>query len=279
MKHKILLLITFCVIFIQSNKPAFCQIDAASSFAFNPKIYLYPGLFYPVIETTVRFDPHGNSDIPFNGTKLNLENDLGLSSSGRVFRMRGVLGSGTSFDVSYLSIERQASKYIEREIIFGDTVYHAGALTDAYFNSKIYSGSWKFAIVNTPVVAAGLSLGARWLELGAGLSVFSEGNRYKQEVTAELPVLLPGFHGRVSVTSRLRAAISFEYLKLHIQDFEGKAIDHRFSLEYYPLKNLGIGADYSMMNYKLNKAPFHNDFSGEINYSLKGFGVFATLRF
>lgn len=263
------------VIMLFISAASFAQVNAGK----QPRIYLYPELFVPTIETTVRMDPGIYSEFLGEGTTLNLEEELGFDRTAKQFRLRGMLGSNSAFEFSYMNIRRTGNAFLERDITFGDTVYHAGAFTNAYFNSKIYGATWKFALFSNDVVTAGLSLGARWLQVEAGIELTAEGVSYKEDKGAEFPVFMPGIHGSVYLTPRLLTRLSLEYLHLHISNFDATSADYRLSVEYYLLKNFGIGAGYSFTKFNITDLPLNKDFAGEVIYSLRGFGVYAAIRF
>jgi hypothetical protein len=241
-----------------------------------PKIYLYPELFTPSVSTTIRVDPRIEQ---YLGTTFSLEKDLAMSSSPKIFRFNAIAGSGMQFAFNYMNINRSGTAYLARDIAFDDTVYHAGANASAYFNSQIFGADWRFSFFNNPVFSAGVLLGFRWMELGTGIKLESGEFQYARDEKIGVPAPLLGVHGSAYITSHFLARATLEYFHLNIQGYEALAADHRFSLEYYPLKNLGIGSAYYITRYKVTKFPFEKDFSGEVDYSLKGLSFFVGLRF
>jgi hypothetical protein len=275
MKHLILKSVV-SIMGLFTTTTLFCQSYEANNKKTSPHLYIYPELFMPAISTTVRVD--GNiTDIGI-GTAISLEKDLSFSSSPNLFRIQAIAGEGSQFAFSYMMVNRKETANISRDIAFDDTVYHAGVTTHAYFNSQVFAGTWRFAIINNSIWTAGLSFGLRWLQIETGINVESDGYQYARDQKVGVPAPLAGLHGSVYITSHVLARTSLEYFHINLSGYEATARDHRFSLEYYPIKNLGIGGAYSITKYDASKFPFNNDFSGELNYSLKGFSVFAALR-
>ncbi len=129
------------------------------------------------------------------------------------------------------------------------------------------------------MITAQLSLGGRWMQVGACINVQSGEINYIRDEKAGVPVPLAGIHGRLYFIPRLMGRASLEYFYINTNGYEVMAKDFRFSLEYYFPKNFGAGAAYSVMEYDVNKFPFNKDFTGEVNYDLKGFSAFLAVRF
>ena len=229
----------------------------------------------PSVSTEIRVD----SKTLGTGTVLYPEKELGLNASPKIFRLDAIAGTGSQFAVSYMNIHRSGNGFIERDIIFGDSVYQAGGNTSAYFNTQIYGGAWRFAIINKSNWTAGFSFGLRWMQVSTGIKFQSAELQYSDDEKLGVPAPLLGLHGSVYITPRLLGRLSLEYFRINSGSLHAKAADHRFSVEYYFLKNIGAGVSYSKIDYEVNKFPLNNEFSGGINYSLKGFTVFAALRF
>jgi hypothetical protein len=261
-----------CTLFI-----ILCNIFIAFPQSILPRIYLYPEYYVPAISTTVRVDsPLQGYGL---GTTLNLENELGFDKTKAMLRFQAIVGRGSQIALSFMNIDRNGSAILTRDIAFDDTVYHVGANANAYFNSQIFGVSWRLSIINNPIITAGLSIGGKWIQAETGINVQSGELIYSRDVKAGVPVPLAGLHASVNITPQLMGRASAEYLHLSIRGYSATAEDYRIAAEYYFLKNLGAGIGYSFMKYQVNKFPFNNDFSGEIDYSLKGFSFLLAARF
>ncbi|MFI5219501.1 MAG: hypothetical protein ACHQNT_08420 [Bacteroidia bacterium] len=265
----------FLLLFLIESSILCAQNYNLNNHVASPRIYLYGGMFMPTVSTTVRVD----SKTLGTDTSINPEDELAFDARPKVLRLDAIAGSGSQFAISYMNIQRDGNAYITRDIVFGDTVYHAGGNTSAYFNTQIFGGSWRFAIINNRIWTAGISFGMRWMDVNTGITFQSEELQYSDDENVGVPAPLLGLHGSVYITPRLLGRFSLEYFRIHSSSFYAKAADHRFSAEYYFLKNLGAGVSYSIIDYEVNKFPFNNEFSGEINYSLKGFSLFVAARF
>lgn len=263
------------LLFLIQSSPLFGQGYILGNQAVSPRIYFYGGVFMPTVSTAVRVD----SKTLGTGTVIKPEDELEFDATPKILRLDAIAGSGAQFALSYVNVQRDGNAYLTRDIIFGDTVYRAGGNTSAYFNTQIFGGTWRFAIINNSTWTAGLSFGLRWMDVNTGILFQSGELQYSDDENVGVPAPLVGLHGSVYVTPRLLGRFSLEYFRVNSTSFYAKAADHRFSVEYYFLKNLGAGVSYSIMDYEVNKFPFNDEFSGEINYSLKGFSLFVAARF
>lgn len=244
---------------------------------YSPRIYIYPQYFLPSFSTDIRIDSDLN-DLNL-GTTLSLENELGFKKNQGIFRFHAIAGKSAQIMISYMNINRTGNAYLSRDIEFGDTVYHAGANTKSYFNSEIVGISWRFLLVNKPVASIGIALGAKWMHIETGIEVQSSDVYFSQTEKGDIPVPLIGLNFSSYVTPRLLARASFEYFHINIKNYKATAQDFSVSGEYYIFKNLGVGAAYSNSFYEIYKFPFNDDFSGKVNYSIKGLSVFLSARF
>jgi hypothetical protein len=238
-------------------------------------VYLYGGIYMPNISTEVTINPEelGVS------TTLNLEDELNFPDKPSVFYFKTILGKRAQFAFSMFNLKRDGSNYITRTIIFAGSTYEAGAFVQSYFNTKYYSGTFRYALLYNPIASAGLSLGARWMNINAGITATSQGNTISRDISLPVPVVLPGIFGSVQIIPSLFGRISAEYLKLNIKGVDARALDAQVSAEYFLLRNVGAGVAYSITNFKADDLPENDASIRNVAYSLKGFSFFAAFRF
>jgi hypothetical protein len=160
----------------------------------------------------------------------------------------------------------------------GDNSYTVGANTNSIFNTRLYAASLRLSILRTRWATAGLSLGARWLEMDASVSAQVDGFRFSEGEDMTLPMLLPGLHGSVNILPRLMLRGSYEHFGINLANVRGDVIEVNASAEFYVLKYLGIGAGYTYLNYDASKLP-SNDFLRSFSYRMEGMTLFVAGRF
>lgn len=258
-----------------------CAACSTVCFAQNNKetdpswVYLYGGVYMPDISTEITID----SKELGTATTFNLEEELNLQDHPTTFYFKTILGRRTQFVFSVFNLKRQGENYITRNITFADSTYEAGAFVHSYFNTVYYSGTLRFALLYKPTASAGLSLGMRWMNINAGMSVAYNDVTVSRDESIQVPVPLPGVYGNLQIIPSLYGRISAEYLRLNISGTQTSALEAQVSGEYFVIRNLGVGLAYSITNFKADNLP-ENDISiRNIDYSLNGLSFFAALRF
>lgn len=245
---------------------------------FKPRLYLYFGGYVPEIVTSIRFD----SKTAHVGTVISLENSLNFDENPKLLRADGIVRATkrSSFSLSFLSINRSRSWVLEKDIKFLDTTYTTGASAKMYFNTDYWGLSYRYSIFSKPTWSAGLSFGARILIVKTGISAESKlFGSYSSSSQLVIPAPLLGLHGSAYLMNRLQFRYTWEYLKLTVEGIDIYVYDNNLALEYYILKNVGMGLSYAAVTYKVNEIPFSDEFSGEIEYSISGFSLFLAARF
>lgn len=238
-------------------------------------IYLYGGISIPNISTDVTIDSKefGTS------TTLHLEDELKFPDHPSLFYFKTILGTRAQFVFSVLNVKRDGNNYITRSITFADSVYEAGAWVQSYLNTIYYSGTVRYAFLYNPNASAGLSLGARLMNISAGITATSQGTTISKNLSIPVPVILPGVFGSIQIIPSLFSRISAEYLKLNIKGVDARALDAQVSAEYFLLRNVGAGVAYSIINFKAENLPENDVSIRDVAYSLNGFSFFAAVRF
>lgn len=242
----------------------------------NPRVYITAGVHDLNLQTELRLD----SDIGL-GTSISLEDDLKLLNEGFVFQAGGIVRAKrrSQFVFSYTGILRERNVEIDENIDFADTTFYVGAQAKFYFNTYYYSLTWRYSLLEKTNWNAGFSVGLRMVQFKTGLDASFNGSEYGSESTIGAPALLLGLHGSAYLMPRLLGRYSFEYLQLSVSDISIKILETRASLEYFVLKNVGLGVAYSTNKYLVENIPFNNDFEGRVSFEFGGFSLMASARF
>lgn len=242
----------------------------------NPRVYLSMGGYAVDIETQLRLDSDNGL-----GTSISLEDDFNLINKGFVFRADAIarVKRRSQFKFSYTSINRSRNLEIEDDISFADTTFYVGAKADFYFNTYYYALSWKYSLFEADNWNAGFSVGLRMIQFKTGIDASFNGSEYGSQSSIAAPAILFGLHGSGYLTPRLLGRYSFEYFQLSVADLSISIIETSASLEYYIIKNVGLGVAYSTNDYLVKDVPFDDGFKGRITFEFGGFSLLAVARF
>jgi hypothetical protein len=244
-------------------------------------IYINGGISAANVHTDATFEvsPEVLEYYPEANTSLSLENDLKFPVSNDMMYIKGIVGSRIQLALTYYKLHRSGEANLTRTFAFGDNTYTVSAPVSGYFNTDYYSGSVRFSFIYTPIVTAGLSLGARYLKMSAGIHADSMGYVFDKSGDMNVPVAVPGIHASVYAIPGLLIRGSLEYFSLKISGTKGQVFETNVSAEYYLLKYLGVGIGYSMNHLKAEGLPDNPIYLKDVNYRVDGVNIFAAFRF
>ena len=206
----------FKTIFLLLITLLICDIGWSQSYtsregdSINPKFYVWAGLFYPNMNTSLRVD----SALGL-GTDIGLENDLNLKEDLGVFRIDGLLQltENSQLAVAYTAILRDRRFTLEKDIEFGDKTIEAGSNVGYEFNVDYVGATYRYNFFNEQNWNAGLSVGLRGVFIDTAFDGRINDMNYREEATFNAPAILFGVHGSAYLTPRLLARYSLEVLK------------------------------------------------------------------
>ena len=237
------------------------------------------GLVFASHDTRARVD----SESLGVGTLVNLEDDLGLQSTTRTGRVDGYvrLGRRHQLRAGYISLRRGASTRLQQPVQWGNDVFDVDVGVETAVNLKLIPANYRFSLVKSDRVDAGLSAGVFALFADARVAAPQEG--LSQAESASFP--LPVFGGDIdlAVAPRVFLIAGAEYFSLSIEDVSGSWREFRAGLEVFTIRNVGLGAAYRYVNIEidgtsaLSGAPNGTDIF--FDYRFSGPQVYLTLAF
>ena len=241
------------------------------------------GGFFQNFTTTVRVD----SEKYGRGTEVSLEDDLGLSSNQANFRADGYwrFGRHGRIEFAYTGWNRNNTHTLDKDIVIGDTTYHAGANLETKLRVSLVELYYGYSFWNTPKFEAGLEIGATALisrnEFSGNGSVSGSGQSGAASFSAEsrsvvAPVPAIGALVRYTILPGLLVSGKIRGLSATIDNVKGSVLEGRAMLDYYPWKNVGFGAGYDFMDIKIAK---QSDPTVELEYRYSGPMVYVSLAF
>lgn len=244
---------------------------------YKNQYYISMGAFRPTVSTTIQINGERGP-----GAILSLEDNLGFSDNSWLFRVDGTatFTKRSGVTLTYVKLDRKQDWTADREVSIFDTTFDVGAKLGIYFNTTFIAASYKYNIFSHEKWEAGLSVGIRYLSIKTGVELKSNNfSDYSESVNVPAPVPVFGIFGSGYMTERLRARYNFDYFTIEVKGIRGGVLDNRFALEYYFIKNLGLGASVSFLSYQVKEIPLAEKFDGQIKYSLNGFAFFLSGRF
>jgi hypothetical protein len=231
------------------------------------------GLFLTERDSQTRVD----GTIPDSGTPVDLENDLGLDKSDNVFRIDGYyrFNEKHRIDFSVFDLSRSASKEIEKEIDWNDTIYPIDTTVDASLDLAIYKLAYTWSFMRRDSGYLGLTAGLYTADIGTSISAESIGRSSSGGVTAPLPVL--GLRGQYDFSERWSLRASAEIFAIEYGDFSGSLYDVFASVDYQITDHVALGAGINVVN--INVGVSKPNLDGDLDWRYDGGLLFLKFDF
>jgi len=205
------------------------------------------------------FQPDFNTDLAaaYGGSALgafiNVERTLGVEEDLGVFITSGMYRFKTrhAIEWTYTTLNRDGATNIDEEITWGDPpkTFKLGAYLDSTFDSSLFAVNYRYSFINDGKIDAGISAGlftySYDIELVGEAFLVSDPGTSQGTQQADTRVLAPlpvfgifidyGFAKNFVFRGAVRA------LNITFQDFTGRYLDTRFTVDWYFYKHLGIG--------------------------------------
>jgi hypothetical protein len=271
-KTTFLILITFLISDIGWSQ----SYTSREGDSINPKFYVWAGVFYPNMNTSLRVDTAIGI-----GTEIGLENDLDLEEDLGVFRIDGLaqLTENSQLAVTYTGIKRNRRLTLDKDIVFGDTTFNIGSNVGYEFNVDYIGATYRYNFFNKRNWNAGLSGGLRGVFINTSIDGQLNNMSFRETAKFTAPAILFGVHGSGYLTPRLLARYSLEVFYLSIDDININIVEANASVHYFIFKNIGLGLAYSTNNYRIENVPLWGDSEGKVDFNFGGLNMYLTSRF
>lgn len=189
--------------------------------------------------------------------------------------------------VSFESISREGRRAIEREIVWGDTAYTAGAQLDGIFDStEIYVG-YRFDMFRADNVKVGGTIGFSYWDLEASLTgngkvtkpdgSFEQGSFEKGfDIKAPVPVIGLAVDGAIS--KDVTFGFYVRALFLNLEEASGGTLSGGINAKWYVTKHLGVGGGLDISTIRIDEYR-KNDKVFSATYSFAGPRLFVAASF
>jgi hypothetical protein len=211
------------------------------------------------------------------GDVVTFETDLSLPDNSQRVYLDAYWRAGRRhlLDVSYARLHRDgAGTTLQRDIVWGDTVFPVGVQATASVESDYLSGAYRFAIFRNEKVEVGPALGFGYLWIKAGITatgtIDANGNpisgavdreRSKGQPTGNLGAYLYWWPAR-----RVNFRTDLRYIIVKPGNSEASLTDARAALLFYPWRKVGIGASYLYNKFRYDRGILESEISGSYRY-------------
>ena len=270
-----LLLVLFVAGFPRNSFPA----DAADPNWPWEQYSFYFGGFIADINSNVRL---GGKNLGA-GIDVNLEDALGLDTSSTAFRVGATVRFGKSrrhqAEFSWFQLNRDATKTLGQDVTIDNVIYPVGTTVDSFLDVQIWKAAYNYSFLLDDRINLAAGLGVFVIPIKYMVSASGIGTT-EEDITAPLPVI--GLRADFALTKKwfLRQSINLFYLE--IGDFKGGIVDSTTSVEYKPLKNLGLGlsANSFKVGIEAEGDDYPNiDFVGNIKFDYLGLLLYGKLYY
>lgn len=242
----------------------------------KPMFYLSAGGYSVDMQTDLRID--GRFGI---GTEISLEDDLKLASNAFVFMADGIISlkKRSEFALSYTSTLRNREFSVQESFTIADEQIDIGATANLYFNTYYYALTYRYSIFKKDNWKAGVSFGLRAINIHTGIDAQVNQREFSGDYRVTVPSILFGVYGSAYLTPRLLGRYNFQYFQATIADIGIRVLETSASLEYFVIKNVGLGVGYNTNTYLATDIPFNDDREGKVVYGFEGFFIKLAARF
>jgi len=222
------------------------------------------------------------------GTDINVEEILGLNKD--KFQPRFAFtwrpGGRHELEVGYQFVRRDATKALDRDIVFRDSTYHVGSRVNTTFNSDQAFLTYRFAFYSTPnaQIGMGVGVGALFLDISLDALVAGQSNSiaYSRAKKYTAPTGSIGGFGKWAFGSQSLLLADLRAIQVNISDLDATIWEGGFSYRYYFVPRFGGELGYGASSYHVDvtrKGANGGDRNTDLHYSLQNlrFGLVVVL--
>jgi hypothetical protein len=266
-----------------------CLHFSASGFAADwikpgeERFKLGGGIFFPSFDTELRVD---NKTLGA-GTEVNIEDDLGFSSSETTFWVGGYWRFAAKHRLSagYFQFDRDASATAKTDITIDDEVFPAGASLNSKFKFQVLPINYAYSFLKREKFELAGTIGLNWswvdFDVSGSTSLGTQDLDAQVSADANVPLPLIGLMFDYHFTKKWSAGLHGQVFALDIDadtfGFSGTLINLRLSTEYWFFNNVGLGAAVNW--FSLDVDVDDGDWRGKIDYQYWGPQVYVAVRF
>ncbi len=250
----------------------------AASIGMNETFRIDVGGFFQKFDTSIFLESSSGES-----TNISLENTFGQDVHKASLRVDAYfrLGRHASILLGYLGWSRSASATLGQDIQWGDYVLQAGSQVDSKLRVSVPQLYYTYAAVNNGTMDLGGMLGistyVNKVSLDAsgsisGPSGTTTGSFSSDQWHVTVPVPATGAYLRYALYPGFLLDAQVRWLpSMTISGYHGGMLEYRAGLDFYLMKNIGIGAVYQythvhVYHVETNTVGFDFKYSGPYAY-------------
>jgi len=266
------LIVALPLLILLASMPALAGVSVSDSKVLD-RWTLRIGGYLTGLDTEIRLD----SPVGDLGTTIDLEDDLGFSSSESVPRLflSFILGKRHQILVGYFETDRDSITTLTEEIKWGDETFPINIDVGAFYTTTFVNAAYTYWFYSSEKTALGVTGGLvlAELEAGIGLAAIGQGIEISDDISTGVPVPQLGFSARTYLGKKFVLAGVLGYIAFNLDDYSGDVSTAAVAIEHRTWKNFGFGLGYAYSNYDVDAESL--DFLGKFAYTIDGFEIYG----
>ncbi|HEX4823014.1 MAG TPA: hypothetical protein VFV19_01745 [Candidatus Polarisedimenticolaceae bacterium] len=221
------------------------------------------------------------------GASVNFEDVFDLPGNKTTFTIQGTVRVSEKrrwVDFGYVKIDRSGGRQLQQDLEWGDYFFSAGATVQANFNTEFIYGAFRYDFLHEDKIRISGSAGASWTNLGAGVDGNASLNGgapqvYDVQGKIGVPVPLVGLNLDWAIAKGLVIRSYNRFFRVKASNIDGGMYENGVHLNWYFIKNLGIGLGLDRYQVKINEYTTSEGNKAKFGYTITGLGLYATLAF
>jgi hypothetical protein len=220
------------------------------------------------------------------GTRVNVEDDLGVDDNKSTFRLDGFwrFKPKHSLGWSWFALNRSGFSVLDEQIEFEDVIFEVGAAVDSRFETDWFGLDYRYSLLQTERGEAGIRVGVSTygFDLGlAGRAIVDDGSGPQaKDVDVEEGIVAPvpifGFFLGYGITPCFYFRGDVALFRADMGDWSLRLLDSRITFDYFFSRHVGLGFGINGTDIDVTRSgsdPFGVDYrqSGLLVYLSLGF--------
>ncbi len=221
--------------------------------------------------------------------EVSFERDLGVADTAGTYWLDATvrMSRRNSFKINYVSVTRQGQpRSLTRSFTWNDETYSAGFTASGMVGMDLISTYYRFAVSKRDRFEIGVATGLGFLQLRAAVkaqgSLTGPGGQVQTvdlDESGKLGVPTGDIGGYFNAWLARRVVVRGDYLYMLIRpsDMEASVSDWRLAVDYYPLRNVGIGVQYKYNEFRYHQSTETASLGGTVGF--RGPQVYGSFLF
>lgn len=212
------------------------------------------------------------------GTSINFERDLSGDDGTTVPRIFGYyrFNPHHRIDFGWYKVERDGSRSIDRELVFGDATFPVSAGVESTITTELTKLAYTWSFYHVDKVELGASVGANVTSYEFSLDTDNQVINQRRSTSAPLPVF--GLRMDYTINPRWHLLFTMESFYIEVGDkYRGSLDDFQLGVEYQPFQHVLFGASANRL--AVDAEIDDGDYRGSISDLYRGAQIYVGLRY